>query len=225
MTCGEALQPAARIETPVVEIEPEAVLWSAPERERADRPLLVLLHGFGSHEGDLFSLSPALPLEPVIASLRGPLKAGPGFAWFPLTAETPTDEERDFADATGGAILNWLDTTTSTSVGLLGFSQGGAMALQLLRIAPDRFDYAVLLSGFLLDGGHPGDEALLSRRPPVFWGRGTTDQVIPHPHIARTEEWMPTHTRATTRIYEDVAHSISHQEAVDVSAFIRGVSK
>jgi phospholipase/carboxylesterase len=206
----------------MVDIDPDAVLWSAPERERASRPLLVLLHGYGSHEGDLFGLSPALPLEPVIASIRGPLNAGPGFAWFPLTAETPTDEERDFADATGGGILNWLDTTQSTSVGLLGFSQGGAMALQLLRIAPERFSYVVQLSGFILDGGHPGDAALLERKPPVFWGRGTADQVIPNSYVERTEAWLPEHTTATTRIYEDVAHSISHEEAVDASTFIRG---
>jgi phospholipase/carboxylesterase len=54
-------------------IDASAVLWSAPERERAGRPLLVLLHGYGSHEGDLFGLSPRLPLGPVIASVRAPL--------------------------------------------------------------------------------------------------------------------------------------------------------
>jgi len=36
-----------------MKIDPDVVLWSAPERERAGRPLLVLLHGYGSHEGDL----------------------------------------------------------------------------------------------------------------------------------------------------------------------------
>ena len=60
----------------------DAIMWSAPERERADRPLIVLLHGYGSHEGDLFALSPALPLTATIASLRAPRSAGPGFAWW-----------------------------------------------------------------------------------------------------------------------------------------------
>ena len=65
-----------------MKIDPTAVLWSSPERERSDRPLLVLLHGYGSHEGDLFQLSPRLPLAPVIASVRAPISESGGWAWF-----------------------------------------------------------------------------------------------------------------------------------------------
>ena len=57
-------------------IDDEAVLWSASSADRAGRPLLVLLHGFNSHEGDLFGLAPYLPLAPAIASLRAPIDAG-----------------------------------------------------------------------------------------------------------------------------------------------------
>lgn len=203
-----------------MQIDSSAVVWSAPERERAGRPLLVLLHGYGSHEGDLFSLSPALPLGPVVASLRAPLLAGPGNAWFPLTFDTPIDEHSTNADAAAKAILDWLDTTESTSVGLLGFSQGGAVALQLLRLAPTRFDYAVMLSGFVVGGSHLGDDALAASMPPVFWGRGTLDAVIPQQAIQLTEEWLPAHATLTTRIYEDVAHGISNAELKDLTAFI-----
>ncbi len=203
-----------------MQIDASAVLWSAPERERAGRPLLVLLHGYGSHEGDLFSLSPALPLGPVIASVRAPLLAGPGNAWFPLTAETLADDHTPNADAAATAILDWLDTTESTSVGLLGFSQGGATALQLLRLAPTRFDYTVMLSGFVVGPTHPGDAALAAAKPPVFWGRGTLDRVIPPLAIQATEEWLPAHSTLTTRIYEDVAHGISNPELRDLTAFI-----
>jgi phospholipase/carboxylesterase len=203
-----------------MQIDPSAIVWSAPERERRDRPLLVLLHGYGSHEGDLFSLSPGLPLSPVIASLRAPLLAGPGNAWFPLTAESFAADHGPNADAAAHAILDWLDTTESTSIGLLGFSQGGATALQLLRVAPERFAYAVMLSGFVVGGSHAGDAALAAAMPPVFWGRGTLDQVIPPFAIQATEEWLPGHSSLTARIYEDVAHGISNAELRDVSAFI-----
>jgi phospholipase/carboxylesterase len=125
------------------------------------------------------------------------------------------------ADAAAVAVLEWLDTLEYTSVGLLGFSQGGAMALQLLRHAPERFGYAVNLSGFALTGELPGDEALLANRPPVFWGRGTADTVIGDALITRTSEWLPSHSTLTERIYEDLAHSISQPELADVSAFIR----
>ena len=203
-----------------MQIDSSAVLWSAPERERAGRPLLVLLHGYGSHEGDLFSLSPGLPLGPVIASLRAPLTAGPGNSWFPLTFETPIAEHGTNADAAAQAVLDWLDTTEHSSVGLLGFSQGGAVALQLLRLAPERFDYAVMLSGFVVGGSHVGDAALAQSTPPVFWGRGTLDQVIPPFAIQATEEWLPSHSALTARIYEGVAHGISNAELKELTAFI-----
>lgn len=203
-------------------IDEDAVLWSAPERERAGRPLLVLLHGYGSHEGDLFSLAPGLPLGPVIASLRAPLTAGPGNAWFPLTAETPADQMEGLTDAAAQAVLDWLDTTESTQVGILGFSQGGAVALQVLRLAPERIAYTVMLSGFVVGADHPGDPALAAVRPPVFWGRGTTDRVIPGPAIDWTAVWLPKHADTTTRVYEDLAHGISHAELTDITRFISG---
>ena len=53
-------------------LDPDAVLWSAPAEDRGDRPLLVLLHGYGSHEGDLFGFVPHLPPEFVAARYHWP---------------------------------------------------------------------------------------------------------------------------------------------------------
>ncbi|PRY67501.1 phospholipase/carboxylesterase [Glaciihabitans tibetensis] len=203
-------------------IDPEAVLWSAPERERAGRPLLVLLHGYGSHEGDLFGLSPRLPLGPVIASLRAPIPENGGNAWFTMRDSTPGDPSKESVDAAASAVLEWLDTVDYTSVGLLGFSQGAALSLQLIRHAPERFAATVALSGFIASGGHPGDAELARVRPEVFYGRGTADQIISHAAVERTEAWIPAHTSATSRIYEDLAHSISAQELADIAEFLRG---
>lgn len=204
-----------------MQINPDTVLWSAPERERADRPLLLLLHGYLSHEGDLFGLSPLMPLGPVIASLRAPIDEKTGFAWFPIEANASVAEQSEVAEASARAVLAWLDTVQATSIGLLGFSQGGAMALQLMRLAPQRFAYAVQLSGFVVPGEQPGDAELAGRKPPVFWGRGTLDDIIPGHVIERTEQWLPEHTTVTANIYEGVAHAISEQELSDASAFIR----
>lgn len=204
-----------------MEINPDAVRWSAPERERAGRPLLVLMHGYLSHEGDLFGLSPLMPLGPVIASLRAPITLETGFAWFPIPQNATLPEQFEAANESARAVLAWLDTVEATSVGLLGFSQGGAMALQLLRHAPERFSYAVQLSGFALPGELDGDEALAARQPPVFWGRGTLDEVIPVRAIEFTNAWLLRHASLTANIYEDVAHAISERELSDAGRFIR----
>ncbi|HEX4402391.1 MAG TPA: phospholipase, partial [Galbitalea sp.] len=80
-----------------MKLDQDAVIWSAPARERSGRPLIVLLHGYGSHEGDLFQLSPRLPLEPVIASVRAPIAENGGWAWFSFA-------ERGVADPSPGEV-------------------------------------------------------------------------------------------------------------------------
>lgn len=207
---------------PEVHVDDEAVLWSASAADREGRPLLLLLHGYNSNEGDLFGLAPYLPLEPAIASLRAPLDTGYGHAWFPLLAEG-ADLSVAAADAATDAILAWLDRAAPDAgpIGLLGFSQGGAMALELLRRAPDRFAFAVSLAGFALPGERAGDDRMSQLAPHVFWGRGTADGVIPTSSVARTQAWLPEHATLDERIYEGVGHSVSDRELADVAAYIR----
>jgi phospholipase/carboxylesterase len=221
-------------ETARLRIDRSAVRWSAPEHERAGRPLLVLLHGYGSHQDDLMGLVPSLPAKPVIASLRAPIAEAGGYAWFSHSTFGEDGPTIDAADAAARAVLDWLDSVVgpdgsvgphgqpdAPSVGLLGFSQGGAMVLQLMRTDPARFAYGVQLSGYVVAGRSAGDDELARIRPPVFWARGTADTVIEPRAIDRTIAWLPEHARADIRVYDGLTHGISPEELVDVSAFIR----
>jgi len=202
-------------------VDPAAVLWSARTEELAERPLLVLLHGVGADEGDLFGMSPQLPLHPVIASLRAPTRYGPGWSWYDLG--TPGDPNSEGVDAAARAVLAWLDAlpVQPPSVGILGFSQGAAVAAQAMRHSPARFDHAVLLSGYVTSGEVEGDEELARLRPPVFWGRGTADDVIPPIAVRHTARWLPEHVTLDARIYEGLGHSVSQQELNDIVGFLR----
>jgi phospholipase/carboxylesterase len=204
-----------------VKLDSDAVIWSAPERDRSGRPLLVLLHGYGSHEGDLFQLSPRLPLEPAIASVRAPISENGGWAWFPFAERGVADPSAAEVDAAANALLDWLDGLEFDSVSLLGFSQGAAVALQAMRLRPARFRCVVALSGFLAEGESAGDAELELTQPAVFWGRGTLDRMIPAAAIERTEAWLPTHSTATVRIYENLAHSVSTDELTDITKFLK----
>ncbi|QAY73111.1 phospholipase [Agromyces protaetiae] len=202
-------------------IDDDAVIWSASEADRAGRPLLVLLHGYNSNESDLFGLAPYLPLRPAIASLRAPVRADFGYAWFPLMA-AGIEESLEGADASTTAILDWLDRAAPDvpSVGLIGFSQGGAMALELVRRDADRFAFAASLAGFALPGERDGDAHLAEVRPPVFWGRGSADTVIAPDAIARTAEWLPEHSDLDRRTYEGLGHSLDERELGDLVAWL-----
>ena len=204
-------------------LDDTAVLWSAPPHEREGRPLLVLLHGYGSHEGDLFGLVPFLPPEFVVAAVRAPLSPPfpmPGWSWYPIEGL----DGRRSSDITAAAqrFVDWVDATAPADpVGLLGFSQGAAISLQALRLRPERFSFAVTLSGYADGGALPGDDALTEVRPPVFWGRGDRDDVIPPHLIAHTVEWLPAHATLSGRVYAGLGHSVSQQELDDVAAFLR----
>lgn len=202
-------------------LDDDAVLFSDDDNA-ADRPLLVLLHGYASDERDLFSLAAHLPTAYRMAAVRAPLAPpwpSPGYSWYPIEGLNG----RDTAAMTAGAdaLIAWLDrTSTAESVGLLGFSQGGAISLQALRRQPDRFAFAVNLSGYAAPGELDTDAALAALRPPVFWGRGSADDVIPAPLITHTAQWLPDHVDLTGRLYPGLGHSVSAEELIDIRAFL-----
>ena len=199
-------------------IEADQVLWSVPESDRAGRPLLVLLHGHGMNERIGFELRHQLSSCLVVASLRGPLRARDGYGWFPLDASFSFGQ---VASAVA-AVLSWLDAQSDnhSSVGLLGFSQGSAIAVQCLRERPMDYAYAVVLSGFLNPLPARGDRELSRIRPPVFSGRGGADTLVPRPVVALTEQWLRTHATLTSKVYPGLGHSVSDEELADLAAFL-----
>jgi phospholipase/carboxylesterase len=210
---GNALTPS---------IDPRPVLWSAPEDERAGRPLLVALHGWSYDETHLFGITQRLHRELVVASVRAPIAEAGGYAWFPSRGNPIGNPQPPLANAMTTAVLRWLDDQPGlTSVGLIGFSQGGAMALQLLRHEPARFAYAVQLGGFVVADRQPGDAVLAATRPAVFWGRGAHDTVIPAAAIERTRSWTLAHTDAQVQVYPGLGHDVAGPEVDDLVAFVR----
>jgi len=200
-----------------VKINPDHVMWSAPEVERAHRPLLVMLHGHRSNERVGFELRHHLPPELVLASVRGPRQIGGGYAWFPLDATLSLGAIEESATA----VLDWLRRHDQHGpVGILGFSQGVATAFQMVRREPDRFEYAVNLSGAVVPFPAPADARLAERRLPVFWGRGSADPIIPAILIDPTRAWLSRNTDLTERIYPGLGHNVSIAELDDLSAFI-----
>ncbi|MCY0904621.1 alpha/beta hydrolase [Arthrobacter sp. H14-L1] len=201
------------------------VTWSKAEPDRQGTPLLLMLHGYGADEADLFSLAPTLPEEFTVASLRGPERAGPGYCWFPLRADVSYAVE-NVTSATE-AVTAWLDTVRGqhSSVTLLGFSQGMCMATSLARHRPHDFAAVVGLSGFVVDAGTQGegffhDAELAAARLPVFWGRDQADPVIPAEAVDYTATWLRTHSKLTKILYTGIWHGINAQEMAHVKEFL-----
>lgn len=199
-------------------IDDDAAVWAGPETAPS---LLLLLHGRGADEHDLIPLAAELRLPDRVVSLRAPFPWQGGRAWAPLRAEE--DGGAGLVDSVG-AVLDWLDRQAEGAVParirVLGFSQGGAVALQLLRTAPQRFESVVLLSGFVAGADGPADAELEERRPPVLWGRGAIDPVIPDSAVRWTRDWLQRHTTVDERVYPMLGHAVSEAELADVRAFL-----
>jgi phospholipase/carboxylesterase len=158
-------------------------------RQSAGSPegALVLLHGRGADEHDLFPLLDMLDPERRLLglTLRGPLSLPPGGAHWYVVARVGYPD-RDTFDATYGAVAPDLDGVLAehgvpperTVLG--GFSQGAVMsyALGLGRGRP-RPAGVIALSGFIptVDGFEL--ELTTATGLPVAIGHGELDPVIP----------------------------------------------
>ncbi|GAA1350840.1 alpha/beta hydrolase [Falsarthrobacter nasiphocae] len=190
-----------------------------PKRDGTE-DLLVLLHGYGSHEMDLLGLAPMLPDGLVCVGLRAPLPAGPGFAWFALSSDIsfrPSDV-LDAGEAVARCISADLRPSDFRSVSLLGFSQGMAVASAAASRVDGDLAAVVGLSGFWAEGDDDAAAPVSGR--PVFWGRGSADPVIPARYIEQTRRVLSGAPNVTERVYEGLGHSVCAEEMEDVSAFL-----
>ena len=129
------------------------------------------------------------------ASLRAPLTlqaAGtftPGaYSWFHDCVPSGEDLDRD-AFAASMAIDDWVSQNVpeDRAVVPIGFSQGGLLAIHLLRMHPERYRASISLSGFLapglVRGTAPADDRIAPLNIPTFFGYGNSDTVIAKPEL------------------------------------------
>lgn len=156
----------------------------------ADEPwLLVLMHGVGSNEEDLFGLAPAVPPQFHVLSLRAPNTLGRGsYAWFEFGIR-PGGERviNEVQEAQARAQVGQVVHAASAQLGIPasrvvvgGFSQGGIMSLTLLLTQPRLLQAAMVLHSRLLPQALP-----MVAAPDAFEGKqlwvshGVQDPVIP----------------------------------------------
>lgn len=151
-------------------------------------PLLLLLHGLGADERDLFALAPRLDPRLVVVAARAPYAAaGAGFAWYSLArSSTPPTLDPVEVEASREALAELVPELCAAygadagRVLLLGFSQGAVMAHALALSRPD------LVRAFVAHSGRLLPQSLSRAAPPAALGRlealvlhGARDDVIP----------------------------------------------
>ncbi|WP_435300369.1 alpha/beta hydrolase [Timonella sp. A28] len=200
-------------------INNDVTVWS--RTPVGSKPLILLMHGLGSHENDLAGLAPYLPHEYATASVRAPLAAMGGFAWFPASPTPGQPQPEDVVAATQAA-LDWIDEHVDPATPLvpMGFSQGGAMVSQLLRTRPQRFIAGVMMSGFISEVDLPTDEEFKSAQLPIFIGRGDRDPIIPTERFEYASDWLHERSLLTEVVYNGMQHSVCEPELANIAHFL-----
>ncbi len=151
--------------------------------------LLVLMHGVGSNEQDLFGLASFVPQQFHVLSLRAPFSMGPGaHAWFQFTVDangtrhihaSQEEHSRALVAQTVQQAGARLDIPAQRTVAG-GFSQGGIMALSLLLTQPALLRAAMCWHSRLLPEALPHQAPDAAFDGKSLWvSHGTYDNVIP----------------------------------------------
>lgn len=152
-------------------------------------PLLILLHGYGSNEQDLFSFASELPDELLIISARAPMTLSPGsYSWYTISFDmndgkfSDTDEAIESRDLIAQFIDEVKDAfdVDEEKTFLLGFSQGTILSYSVALNYPEKVQHVIALSGHInLDLLNKEHRIQNFSNIDFYISHGSVDQVIP----------------------------------------------
>lgn len=186
-------------------------LIQEPKVKHDKNPLLLLLHGYGSNEEDLFSFAPELPDDCFVISVRAPYNLEPyGNAWYAIHFDADENKFSDNEQAKESVeiIATFIDEIVKqypideSNVTLIGFSQGAILSYATALTYPEKVTKVVALSGYLNQDIIPEvlDTKAISHLK-FFISHGSVDQVIP-------VEWA----RKAKPALENLGLSVEYQE-------------
>jgi phospholipase/carboxylesterase len=177
---------------------------------------LVLLHGWGADADDLLDLGSLLVGPEVsVVALRAPEPHpyGSGRQWYGLQ---PIDWSQ-LPAAREALRLRLEDLANSVPLArtvLLGFSQGGAMALDVGSSLP--LAGIVACSGYPHEGWQPGAAVA-----PVLLSHGREDPVVPYAASEAVQEQLRAAGHSAELLAFNGGHTIDAAVLPQISAFVR----
>ena len=200
-------------------------LIKEPKIKLDKNPLLLLLHGYGSNEEDLFSFATELPDNYYIISARAPYDLMYGsYAWYAINFDA---DENKFSDNEQGKssrdlIANFIDELIAkypidaNDVTLIGFSQGSILSYAVGLSYPEKVQRIVAMSGYInadifTENYTENDFSKLS----IFLSHGTVDQVIPVDWARKVKPFLD--QLNIKNIYKEypIGHGVSPQNFYD----------
>ncbi len=205
-----------------------------PENCSEGATVAILLHGRGSHKGDLQALSPVLPSDWVLITPQAPFPGaewgyGPGWAWYRYLQEDQIVPET--LDESLGKLDDFIAELPKRlgfspgSIVLGGFSQGGTTSVAYALSRPGVIAAALNFSGFVADSVivPTGPEA--ETATPIFWGHGTSDPNIPFRIALKGRERLTEAGIPLVAMDYGIGHWILPDEVHDAVAMVESVAR
>jgi phospholipase/carboxylesterase len=201
-----------------------------PSSLKENAPLLIMCHGYGSDENDLFSFASELPEELFIISLRAPYAMQPyGNAWYAINFDAEKGKWSDNVQAKQSVdlIAKFIDyacktyAVSTTNVTILGFSQGTLLSYAVALNNPKKVKNVVALSGYINEDLLPDtieetDVAHLN----FFCSHGSVDQVIPVDWARKAPEFLKGLQINYSYSEYPVGHGVAPQNFYDLKAWL-----
>ena len=196
-----------------------------PKVKLDKNPAIILLHGYGSNEEDLFSFATELPEEYYIISARAPYDMMYGaYAWYAINFDADENKfsDLDQARSSRDLIVDFIDECVSKyavdaeKVTLIGFSQGAILSSAVALSYPEKVNRVVALSGYL--NTEIATEDYLKNnvtKVKFFVSHGTVDQVIPVDWARKTKPVLE--NLGIDVVYKEypIGHGVSPQNFYD----------
>jgi len=200
-----------------------------PKVPTKNPPLLLMLHGYGSNEKDLFSFANELPDKLLIISLRAPQELGfESYSWYTINFNATSGNFSNLKEAKvalkkiSNVIIELKEKFefNQNNISLFGFSQGTILSYALALNNPSIFKNIIALSGYinqdLIDANNDENYAHLD----FFISHGTVDQVIPFIWAKKTSEFLSNLNIKHSFHSYPIGHGVSPQVFYDCKAWI-----
>lgn len=189
---------------------------------------VVGVHGRGGDAHDMLGLGAALGTTGV--AFCAPQAAG--HTWYPLRFLAPLPDNEPWLSSALDVLAATVETIASRGIPprrivLLGFSQGGCLALTFGAMHATRWGgMAGLSAGLIGPSGTAWDFPPALAATPVFLGCSDQDPHIPHERLVESKQALERLGGAVTlRVYPGLGHTVNDDELGHVRRVIAAAAE
>jgi len=199
-----------------------------PSHPTTTNKAIILLHGVGSNEQDLFSLADQLPDDYYIISARGPLTLGNGrYAWYNVDFSTgkpvfDTQQENASRDKITAFISQIKKEYHLDEIYLGGFSQGAIMSYSIALTQPSTLKGIIILGGRILEEIKPAvKQNVTLTKLKVFVAHGVQDGTLPIHYARDAKTYLETMQVQLSYHEYNMGHQINADVIKDLNAWLK----